>query len=1308
MASEPLKVFISYSHDSPEHARRVLVLAERLRKDGIDAQIDQYVAGTPPEGWPRWMLDRLDWAEFVLVVCTETYYRRFRGHEEPRKGKGADWEGNLITLEMYDAKTRTTKFAPVFFASQDEQFVPEPIHGHTQYLLNSEENYTKLYAFLTGQAGVTPGELGPLKRLARNPVEPSRFESSKEQGRSLGKLHGVPELPPHYLPPQADLTGLKRKLLAGVESVAVTGAGKFGVQGMGGIGKTVLAAALAHDSEVRQAFPDGIYWLTIGQKPNLLDFQNQLLRQLTSSKETLTTEQEAKDALREALKDRSALVVVDDAWTIDHADAFSVTAPPARLLITTRNNEVLVGIGAEEHRVDVLSPSDGLKMLAEWVGQKSPNKLSPEAAEVARECGYLPLALAMIGAMIRFQPTAWKDALDCLRASDLEDIKRAFPSYPYPNLLRAIEVSVEALDAPDRERYLDLAVFPEDQPVPETALSVLWKLDARRTRGCMARLIARSLATRLEVGGSEALILHDLQRNLIRKRREKNLPDLHLRLVEAWDALPKLDSYAWRWIAYHLVQAGRKDDLRRRLLDFNYLEAKLATTDTNALIADYDYIAVEEDLRLIQSAIRLSAHVLASDARQLAGQLTGRLLGNMASNTQALLEQAAEAKVSPWLRPLKPTLTAPGGPLIRTLEGHTDEVRAVAVTPDGHRALSGSGDRTLRLWDLEGGQSLRTLEGHSNAVVGVAITPDGRRAVSASYDGTLRVWNLESGQSLRTLEGHKKSVQTVAVTPDGRRAVSGSRDGTLRVWDLESGQSLCTLEGHTRSVRAVAVTPDGRGAVSSSDDSALRVWDLQNSQTVRTLEGHTNAVQAVAVTPDGRRAVSGSDDQTLRVWDLESGQSVRTLEGHSSSVIGVVITPDGHHAVSASWDNTLRVWDLESGQSLRTLRGHTYVVRAVAVTPDGRRAVSGSGDRTLRLWNLESTIVRTLKDHSDAVNVVAVTPDGHRVVSASDDGTLQVWDLGSGQSLRTLKGHTSLVRAVAVAPDGRRAVSASDDRTLRLWDLESGKSLRTFEGHTGLVRAVAVTPDGRRAMSGSDDRTLRLWDLESGQSLCTLEGMYAVNTVAVTPDGRRAVSGSDDGPLRLWDLESGQSLCTLEGHNRRWVSAVVVTPDGRCAVSASDDQTLRVWDLESGQSLRTLEGHTNTVRAVAVTPDGRQAVSASHDRTLRLWDLESGQTLRTLKGHMGWVRVVAVTPDGRRAVSGSSDQTLRLWDLKSGEEIATFTAEGSMCSCAVAPDGQTIIGGDALGRVHFLRLVEADKTKLLPGAVKTPLLSNSG
>src|SRR5215471_4331583 len=114
-------------------------------------------------------------------------------------------------------------------------------------------------------------------------------------GKAMGELYGVPELPPHYLPRETDLAGLKQKLLSGDANLGITGqSSAVGVQGMGGIGKTVLAAALAHDSDVRQAFPDGVYWLTVGQTPNLLDLQNKLLRWVSGPKQALTTEEEAK------------------------------------------------------------------------------------------------------------------------------------------------------------------------------------------------------------------------------------------------------------------------------------------------------------------------------------------------------------------------------------------------------------------------------------------------------------------------------------------------------------------------------------------------------------------------------------------------------------------------------------------------------------------------------------------------------------------------------------------------------------------------------------------------------------------------------------------------------------------------------------------------------------------------------------------------------------------------------------------------------------------------------------------------------
>jgi WD40 repeat protein len=1301
MGPEQPKVFISYNRADRDWAEWIAALIDRSGYQPIIQAWDF----RPGQNFVLRMREAMADSDLTIAVLSEHYLN------------AAFTQSEWAAAFARDPTGKDRKLIPVRVAKCDLPPILSEI----------------IYIDLVGQTAKDAERalLDGLKPSGK-PEQPPSFPGKRTQlsiskapfPPSLAKLYGVPSLPPHYWRREVDLAWLKKKLLredAGVSTI--TPGQAYGLQGMGGIGKTVMAAALAHDQEVRQKFPGGIYWLTLGQNPNLLELQNRLLRQLTGSKQTVTTEEEARDALREALEGRKALVVVDDAWVIDHADAFNVTAAPARLLFTTRNNEVLVALGIDAYRVDVLTASDALKLLAEWVGETSPDKLPSEAAQVARECGFLPLALAMIGALIRLQPAGWKDALDCLRASDLEDLKRAFPGYPYPNLLRAIEVSIDALEAPEREWYLDLAVFPEAHAIPETALSLLWELDLRHTRSRMARLAARSLA--MWAAGETSLILHDLQRDLIHKRRENELPTLHLRLTASWDALPKLDLYAWRWVSYHLIRAGLKDNLRRLLLDFDYLQAKLMATDANELIGDYDYLAEDEELHLLQSAIRLSSPVLARDPLQLAGQLTGRLLGIV--DFEVLLQQAAKSKVRPWLCPSGHSLTAPGGPLIRTFEGHTGSVRAVAVTPDGSRAVSGSDDHTLKLWDLCSGQMIRTFEGHSDTVNSVAVTPDGCWAVSASTDKTLRLWDLETGETIRTLKGHARAVKVVVVTSNGSRALSSSSD-SIRLWDLETGQTIRTLEGHTNTINAVAATPDGRRAVSVSEDHTLRLWDLESGQMIRSMMVKYDEIRmhVVAMTSDGRRAVAGCEPDNARLWDLESGQQSHVLMGHASWISAVAVTPDSRRAVSASWDHTLRVSDMDTGRTICTLEGHTKEVNAVAVTPDGRRAVSAADDYTLRLWDLENgQPIHPLGHRMRGVSAVAVTPDGRRAVSASADlerakgvaYTLRLWDMCSGQTIITFQGQWQgnpysnayrvrqyySVSSVAVTPDGRRAISASENYTLQAWDLEIGQMILTLEGHRGPVNDVAVTQDGCRAVSASDDRTLRVWDLEIGQMIRTLQGhTERVNAVSVTPDTRRAVSASDDQTLKVWGLKSGRHLRTLQGHGSP-VSAVAITSDSRRVVSASKDHTLRLWDLNSGRTICTLEGHKDGVNAISVTPDGR-AVSASDDRTLRLWNLGTGKTIRTLEGHTACVNAVAVTPDGRRAVSASDDYTLRLWDLEIEEEIATFTGESDMESCAITPDGQTIIAGDGLGRVHLLKLVEADGIKPRGGETKIRLL----
>lgn len=126
------KVFVSYSHDSPEHGEHVLALADRLRSDGIDCILDQYEE-SPAEGFPRWMDRQIRAADFVLMICTSTYYRRVMGEEEPGKGHGAQWESTLIYQYIYNAGTANTRFIPVLLEGADASAIPIPWQGVKYY-----------------------------------------------------------------------------------------------------------------------------------------------------------------------------------------------------------------------------------------------------------------------------------------------------------------------------------------------------------------------------------------------------------------------------------------------------------------------------------------------------------------------------------------------------------------------------------------------------------------------------------------------------------------------------------------------------------------------------------------------------------------------------------------------------------------------------------------------------------------------------------------------------------------------------------------------------------------------------------------------------------------------------------------------------------------------------------------------------------------------------------------------------------------------------------------------------------------------
>ena len=286
------------------------------------------------------------------------------------------------------------------------------------------------------------------------------------------------------------------------------------------------------------------------------------------------------------------------------------------------------------------------------------------------------------------------------------------------------------------------------------------------------------------------------------------------------------------------------------------------------------------------------------------------------------------------------------------LEARGDAANQIAFTADGRRAAVASGDRSVRLYDVEGRRDIKRFVGHTASVWAVAFSADGKTLLSGGMDGTARVWDVATGLEKRKFAGHDSLVTAVALTPDGRWAVSGGFDGVVALWKVGSGDEIRRWEGVAKYVTAVAIDPTGKTALIAADRS-LYLWDLYTGEVVRTFAGHTATVTSVAFSDDGATAVSGGDDKTVRVWDVATGKSRATLAGHDGAVRAVALTPNGRWALSASADRTVRLWDVTAKREAGAFRKHPGPVVAAVFLSNGTQTLSGDRDLAMLPWKID-------------------------------------------------------------------------------------------------------------------------------------------------------------------------------------------------------------------------------------------------------------------------------------------------------------------------------------------------------------------
>ena len=350
----------------------------------------------------------------------------------------------------------------------------------------------------------------------------------------------------------------------------------------------------------------------------------------------------------------------------------------------------------------------------------------------------------------------------------------------------------------------------------------------------------------------------------------------------------------------------------------------------------------------------------------------------------------------------------------RKLRGHRGHINDVAVTPDGDCIVSGSDDRTIRVWDIVTGQAVRTLGRQREAVLSIQVASEGGRIISTAPDHTLWVWQTDEERPLHVLEGHAEEINSVAMTPDAGLIVSASLDGTARVWDTNAGRAIHLFSEMGDWKNSVVIAPDGSFAAGASlnrSDRAsgvrVKTWDLKTGDVVHTRSGIPGRIDVLLLTPDGRHVFGGSKEGSIELWNPWTGQVKQGFWDSGGSYAGwlggssIVLSPDQTKVVIRRDGNSLQIWDLAAGRLEQVIRCRPQSETGFAVTPDNRYVITGE-QNTLRIWDIgtgEGVQTLTGRDELDGSSFdlrgLAVTPDGRYVVSggAGREDAVFVWDV---------------------------------------------------------------------------------------------------------------------------------------------------------------------------------------------------------------------------------------------------------------------------------------------------------------------------
>ncbi len=460
-----------------------------------------------------------------------------------------------------------------------------------------------------------------------------------------------------------------------------------------------------------------------------------------------------------------------------------------------------------------------------------------------------------------------------------------------------------------------------------------------------------------------------------------------------------------------------------------------------------------------------------------------------------------------------------------TLLGHEDRVTALCFSTDGRFALSGSSDRTVRIWELPSGRCLRTLPPVEGTVDAVFFGYNNQFALSLVAGGMFRLWDIS------LLCGHPKSYRAPLLL---------SHVASVE----EIGRRQSRLNRHCDEIRLAVQNGDYRAAINEMAEArGLNGWELvrrtlesegiwnrlarhavrkapESILNSHSLPGHHEAVSTLALSQDATLLASSGRDQTIRIWNMAERKCTVELEGHHDWVRSLEITTDNRFVVSGSWDMSVRVWNLNSGQCVRRFEEKVKALTKIALNPQGRLVAIANRTGSVILWDvLTDSVMGRVHAHSGSVNSIGFHRNGQYMVTGGDDTRFCLWRLGADEPLHTITAHKAPVTAALLAIDRARLFSADREGRVVVWNLRANKMEFELQAHLGEITNLALSADERFCFSCGKDGKIRVCGIEDRSVNRTIEGHPGpIHALALDFSGKQFVTGGEDAVIRVWDV----------------------------------------------------------------------------------------------------------------------------------------------------------------------------------------------